>query len=344
VIIATPKSRHTPLVEAAGLTWAPLRLSRSGMRPWSEAMTIAALYKTYRRFRPDLVHHVTSKPVLYGTPVARMTGVRAVVNAISGMGSNFDHDLGATGMLSSLLAAGYRTALRHPNMKVIFQNRSHQKEFVRRGWVRAEQSVLIRGAGVDTQVFAPSEVGLQGVPLVVLVSRMLHRKGIHDFVEAARRLRLERINARFALIGDPDPDNADSIQEQQLRAWHEEGSVEYWGRREDIADVLRTAAISCLPTHLPEGVPKSLIESAACGLPIVTTDVPGCRELVADGVNGFVVALHDVEALVTALRTLLNDPTLRLRMGKAGRARVLEEYSLPRVVEEHLAVYQELLA
>jgi glycosyltransferase involved in cell wall biosynthesis len=172
---------------------------------------------------------------------------------------------------------------------------------------------------------------------------MLHSKGIADFVGAAERLRLEGVNARFALIGDPDPDNPDSVREDELRAWHDEGAVEYWGRREDVADVLRGAVIACLPTCLPEGVPKSLIEAAACGLPIVTTDIPGCRELVSDGVNGFLVPLRQVESLAAALRTLLNDPALRARMGAAGRARVLEQYSLPRVVDAHLAVYGELL-
>ena len=343
VIVVTPKSRHVPRIQAAGLEWAPLRLSRSGTRPWTEAMTFASLFSIYRRLKPDLVHHVTSKPVLYGTPMARLAGVRAVVNAISGMGSNFSHDLGGSGALRTLLAVGYRTSLRHRNMRVIFQNQSHEREFVRRGWVRSDQSVLIRGAGVDTDVFAPAAVAPEGVPLVVLVSRMLHHKGIDEFVGAAQRLRSEGVNARFALVGDPDPDNADSVSEQQLRAWQDEGAVEYWGRREDIPDVLRQAVIACLPTHLPEGVPKSLIEAAACGLPIVTTDIPGCRELVSDGVNGVIVPFGEVQPLAAALRTLLDDPALRARMGAAGRAQVLEHYSLPRVVDAHLAVYRELL-
>lgn len=343
VIVATPKSRHVSRIQAAGLSWVPLRLSRSGTRPWTEAMTIASLYTTYRRLQPDLVHHVTSKPVLYGTPVARLAGVAAVVNAISGMGSNFSHDLGGSSPLQSLLAFGYGTSLRHRNMRVIFQNQSHEQEFVRRGWVRGDQAVLIRGAGVDTRVFAPAATPPAGVPLVVLVSRMLHGKGIADFVEAARRLRQEGVDARFALIGDPDPDNRESISEEQLRAWHDEGAVEYWGRREDIAEVLRGASIACLPTYLPEGVPKSLIEAASCGLPIVTTDIAGCRELVSDGVNGLVVPFKDPTSLAGAMKTLLGDPALRARMGAAGRARVLEQYSLTRVVDAHLAVYAELL-
>jgi glycosyltransferase involved in cell wall biosynthesis len=344
VIVVTPKSRHAPLIEAAGLTWAPLTMSRSGTRPWTEAMTLASLYRTYRRLRPDLVHHVTSKPVLYGTPIARLAGVRAVVNAIAGMGLYFSHDSSGSGALRSLLSAGYRTALRHPNMRVIFQNEAQRDEFVRRGWARAAQSVLIRGSGVDTTVFTPPATPPNGVPLVVLVSRMLYSKGVGEFVEAAERLRRNGVNARFALIGDADPDNPGSIQEQQLRAWHDQGSVEYWGRREDIAAVLPAAAIACLPTYYPEGVPKSLIEAAACGLPIVTTDIPGCRDLVTDGLNGLIVPFKDVESLITALQTLLDDPPLRARMGKAGRARVLQEYSLTRVVDEHLALYKELLA
>ena len=344
VIVTTPKSRHVPRIEAAGLTWVPLHLSRSGTNPWSEARTILSLYRTYRRLRPDLVHHVTSKPVLYGTPMARLARVPAVVNAISGMGSNFSHDLRGTSALQSLLAFGYGRALRHPNMRVIFQNESHAGEFVSRGWVRADQRVLIRGAGVDTEVFSPATSAPSGIPLVVLVARMLHGKGIADFVEAARLLRSQGVVARFALIGDPDPDNRESLSERQLRAWNDEGAVEYWGRREDIPEVLRCAAIACLPTTLPEGVPKSLIEAASCGLPIVTTDIPGCRDLVADAVNGFLVPLKDPSSLAVKLRTLIGDPALRARMGAAGRARVVDRYSLSRVIDAHLEVYAELLA
>jgi glycosyltransferase involved in cell wall biosynthesis len=285
------------------------------------------------------VHHVTTKPVVYGTAIARAVGVRAIVNAISGMGYAF----GQPGLLRSTLAAGYRMSLRHPNMRVIFQNDSQREFFVHRKWLKHDQTIVIRGSGVDTEVFAPPLVRPTGSPLVCLVSRMLTTKGIPEFVEAARILRAENLDARFALVGESDPDNPDSIAEEQLRRWHAEGSIEYWGRRGDVAEILRGSAIACLPTYCPEGVPKSLIEAAASGLPIVTTDIPGCRELVLDGETGIRIPIKQVGPLVVALRTLLRDPELRMRMGARGRARVLAHYSLAYVVEAHLRVYADLL-
>lgn len=340
VLVATPQSKHVAQIQAAGLPWVPIGLSRSGTNPWTEGTTVVDLLRLYRRFRPALVHHVTPKPVLYGTPVSRVLGVSAVVNAISGMG----HAFGQPGRLQSAVSLGYRLALRHPNMRVIFQNEAHLELFVREGWVKSEQCALVRGSGVDTAVFAPRDYPLTGVPLIAMVSRMLRTKGVAEFVEAARLLKADRIEARCVLIGDPDPDNPASISEHQLRAWEAEGSVEYWGRREDIAATLRDAAIACLPTYYPEGVPKSLIEAASCGLPIVTTGIPGCRELVVHGENGLHVPIRQAAPLAAALRTLLADPALRARMGARGRARVLAEYSITNVVAAHLNIYEELLA
>ncbi len=343
VHLATPPGPSTPAVRAAGIEWHPIRLARAGRDPRSELSSMADLYRLYRRLSPNIVHHVTPKPVLYGTPMARLAGVHAVVNAISGMGHVFaDRDGRGRRVLRRAVGAGYRAALQHPHMRVIFQNRDARSDFLARGWVRASEVVMIRGSGVDVAEFAPPAAPPQGPPVVVLPARMLRTKGVGEFVEAARALRAQGVGARFVLVGDPDPGNPASIPELQLRAWEAEGVVEYWGHRCDMPAVFAGAHVACLPSYL-EGLPKALIEAAACGLPIVTTDVPGCREVVDQGRNGLLVPCADSAALAHALRNLVSDEALRRRMGAASRARAVEEFSVSQVVEAHLRVYDEML-
>jgi glycosyltransferase involved in cell wall biosynthesis len=263
------------------------------------------------------------------------------VNSISGVGHVFAHDDVSMRALRAIVRVGYRVALRHPHMRVIFQNVEQRQEFVARRWVREDDAVLIPGSGVDMDQFKPRLARRDDPPLVVLASRMLWTKGVGEFVEAAGLLRREGISARFALVGDPDPGNPASISENTLRSWAARGDVEYWGRRDDMPEVLGQSAIACLPTY-SEGLPKSLVEAAACGLPVVTTDIPGCRAVVSDGENGFLVPPRDARSLAAALRRLLVDPALRDRAGAAGRLRAVKEFSLARVVDAHLKVYAEL--
>ena len=330
VHVATPRSKHVPRIEAAGLQWHPLRLTRSGLNPFGELRAVADLVRLYRALRPDVIHHVTTKPVLYGTFAARIARMPAVVNALAGLGHAFSHRL-----LRYPVRAAYAFALRHPNVRFIFQNDDDRGVF---RWIPNDRVTMIRGSGVDAERFVPSQQ--QHDPLtVVLASRLLFSKGVPEFVEAARRL---RGRARFVIVGEPDPDNPGSIPLAQLEAWAADGTVEYWGRREDMAEVLAGADVFCLPTYYREGVPKAVIEAASCGLPVVTTDTPGCRDIVRDGENGILVPPRDVDALVRALDTLLSDPALRRRLGDAGRARVLSDFSLPQVVNATLRIYGEL--
>ncbi len=344
VTIATPKSKHVGRIQAAGLAWREIRLSRSGRNPFSELRSVASLFKTYRDVAPDLVHHVSSKPVLYGTLVARLLGIRAVVNAISGMGHVFSGDHAPHPLFQRAVAFGYNVALRHPNMRVIFQNVDHERTFIARRWVKPEDAVLIPGSGVDTAVFHPTAPDPERTPAVMFVSRMLYTKGVVQFVEAAKQLRASGLDARFILVGEPDPDNLASVPEAQLRAWAGDGSVEYWGRREDMPSVFGQADVVCLPTFYPEGIPKTLIEAASCGLPIVTTDWPGCREIVRDGENGLLVPVKDTSALAGAIRSLVIDRASRERMGARGRELVVGHYALNMVVQKTLDIYRELLA
>jgi glycosyltransferase involved in cell wall biosynthesis len=208
--------------------------------------------------------------------------------------------------------------------------------------VEASRSVLIRGSGVDLARYTPAPEP-EGVPLVVLPARMLRDKGVEEFVAAARMLKQAGVNARFALVGDPDPENPAAISLAQLAAWREEGAVEYWGWRDDMATVFRQAHLVCLPSYR-EGLPKALIEAAACERALVTCDVPGCREVVSDGDNGLLVPARDSAALARALRRLIEDAGLRRALARRSRERAVAEFSLERVIADTLALYRALLA
>lgn len=344
VHILTPRSRHVPMIQEAGLSWREIRLDRSGRNPLNELRTIRDLVRAYRELRPAIVHHVTAKPVLYGTLAARIARVPAVVNAIAGLGHVFVSRGAAAALLRFGVGNGYRLILRHPRMRVIFQNDDDRSLFVRKGWLKEAQTVLIAGSGVDPDVFTPRASGeAAAISAVVFASRMLRSKGLPEFIEAVQLLNARGVRARYLLVGDADPDNPASVTEDELRAWANIPGVEYWGRRNDMPEVFVQSDIACLPSHR-EGMPKSLLEAASCALPIVTTDVPGCRHVVRDGENGLLVPLQNASAIAEALEKLITQPELRRTMGAKGRERLLREFSLNAVVASTLRLYAELSA
>jgi glycosyltransferase involved in cell wall biosynthesis len=284
---------------------------------------------------------VALKPVLYGALAAWLAGVPRVVNAVAGLGWLFTSGGIAARLARPVVRSVLARLLAAPGSHTIVQNPDDQALLVQSG-VPEDHLHLIRGAGVDTAAFSPAEDPPAPVT-VMLVARMLWAKGVGEFVAAATKLNNEDLPARFVLVGDPDPDNPASVSEANLRAWHGRGGLEWWGRREDMAAVLQQAHIACLPSFYGEGLPKSLLEAAASGLPIVTTDTPGCREVVTDGDNGFLVPVKDIDALAAALKKLIMDANLRRQMGERSRARSLAEFSQARVIAEILAIYQELL-
>jgi glycosyltransferase involved in cell wall biosynthesis len=236
--------------------------------------------------------------------------------------------------LLGLLMAGRKS-------RVIVQNPTDQALLCRLGIVNPRQVTLIRGSGVDTDRFAPCPEPA-GKPIVMLASRLLWPKGVGVFVEAARQLLRAGVEARFVIVGEGDEENPSSIPRSQLEAWNAEPGIEWWGRQTDMPAIYGQAQIVCLPSHYGEGVPKALIEAASCGRPIVTTDAPGCRDIVEQGINGYLVPVRDSAAVAEAIQRLLGDPDLRLRMGRAGRNRVQKIFSIDRVIAETLAVYGAL--
>lgn len=328
-------------LEALGFTHHALPLSRTSMRPWTEARSLWAIWRLFRRVRPDLVHTVTLKSVLYGGIAARLAGVPAYVAAISGLGYVFIPGAGLRGLLRRLALILYRLALGHPNSRVIFQNTADRDVLAQAGAVRPGQAVLLRGSGVDLDRYAPAPWPPEPVT-VALAARLLRDKGVGEFIEAARLSAARGDGVRWRLAGSLDLENPASVQPEELRAWQADGVVEYVGECDDVAGFYAQAHIVTLPSYR-EGLPKSLIEAAACGRPVVTTDVPGCRDAIEPDVSGLLVPARDGRALADAIGRLAADAALRERMGAAGRALAERDFGLDGIVQAHLAVYRELL-
>jgi glycosyltransferase involved in cell wall biosynthesis len=337
VAVATREGRHADVIRSAGIRLIPFSLSRRGGNPLRE---VIALWRLYRREKPDLVHHVALKPVMFGALAAWLARVPAQVNAVAGLGWLFTSSSGVVRLVRPVLRWMLARLLNRAHSLTIVQN-PEDMSLLERSGLSAARLRLIRGAGVDIRIYHPVAPPPEPV-CIVLVSRMLWDKGVGEFVEAARRLTEAGVSARFVLVGDPDPANPASVPESTLRSWHGQHGVEWWGRREDMPAVLQAAHIACLPSSYGEGLPKSLLEAAACGLPIVTTDAPGCREVVRDGVNGLLVPVRDAAALAVALKKLIDDAELRCSMGEQSRLRAETEFGLETVIAQTLAVYREV--
>ncbi len=335
VALITRVDKHAGPIEQAGIRLIPIQLNRHGANPLRDLGLIWRLLRIYRREQPDVLHQVAMKPVLYGSLAARLAGLPKVVNALAGLGFLFSSSSPKARLLRPLARAALRLLLGGRGRHLIVQNPDDQALLSQVARLRPEQVHLVRGSGVDLEQFQPREAP-SGPVTVMLPSRLLWDKGVAEFVLAAKMLK--HSGARFVLVGKPDSGNPEAVAESSIHNWVEQGLVEHWGHSSDMPATLAKAHIVCLPSYR-EGLPKVLIEAAACALPIVTTDVPGCREVVRDGDNGLLVAVKSGEALAEALEKLISDPHLRQSMGRAGRKRAETEFSIGKVVEETLAVY-----
>jgi glycosyltransferase involved in cell wall biosynthesis len=342
VVVATRVKAHGDVIAEAGCELWPLPWRRRGDGVLGHVSALRGLVGLYRHLRPDVVHHVALKPVVFGGIAARLSGTVGTVNAIAGLGGAMTQ----AGRLGQLKRRALRLVLRFvvgTGSAVIVQNPDDGETLVRWGIASRDQVALIRGAGVEPDEF-PVAPETPGMVTVALAARMLWNKGVAEFVDAARDLRRRGVVARFVLVGEPDRDNTAAVPEGVIRRWAEEGVVEWLGRRDDMPTVLAGCHIICLPSFYGEGIPKVLIEAAAAGRPIVTTDTPGCREIVRHGENGLLVEPRNASALAAALAALIGDPSARRRMGQRGREIVEEEFGVARVVDETLSVYARIRA
>lgn len=315
-----------------------LPLSRSGTNPGRELLAMFAILRLMRSIRPDLVHLVTIKPVLYGGLAARLSGVPGVIAAISGLGFTFLARGWRANLNRALLFGLYRLVLARPSVRVIFQNPHDRDLFVRNRLVSPDQVKMIRGSGVDLDRYALSPEPA-GRLVVLMPSRLLMDKGIREFVEAAQILRSRNIEAEFRVAGGVDPDNPASISLKQLELWRQETEVKFLGYQRDMPAVLSQSHVVVLPSYR-EGLPKVLLEAAACGRAVVTTDVPGCRDAIEPGETGVLVPAGDALMLAEQIQRLLLDHRERKQMGQAARKLAEREFSIESVVAAHLSIYQ----
>ncbi len=336
VVLVTRISEHVEAIQQAGIKVIPFENERKSINPFSIVGQVIRLIKIYRNERPDIIHHVALKTVILGTIASLFCRKSQVVNAITGLGWLYT----SKGMVASVIGKVVSKLLPFllNRSHIIVQNPDDRNWLVKLG-VLESKICLIRGSGVDIKAFMPNTAIKEPV-IVVLVARMLWDKGVKEFVEAANILKQQKVEARFILVGDPDPSNRASVPEEKLEEWNRSGVVEWWGRRSDVAKVLSEASIACLPSYR-EGLPKSLLEAASSGLPIVTTDVPGCREVVSNGVNGFLVPANDFQLLAEKIHAIIDDKDLRDEMGKESRRVAEQQFSIEKVNSETLTLYQE---
>ncbi len=319
-----------------------ITLSRKGKNPFSELGTVYSLYGLFKAIKPDLVHLITIKPYLYGGIAARLAGVPSVVSAVAGLGILFSSSDIKYKWLRAILYPLFKMAFGHKNQRVIFQNKGDRNLLLNWGVLSKEKPVMIRGSGVDLEL-CPYLEEPDAIPIVAFAARLLIDKGVEVFAEASRILKSRNVEVRFWLIGEPDSGNANTVIEARLEQWEIDGLVELWGYRTDISNLFSQANIVTLPSFYGEGLPKVLIEAAACGRAVITTDHPGCRDAIEEGETGILIPIKDPLALADAIEFLVDNPDTRKAMGAAGRKLAEHEYAIRHIVAAHMKIYGDLI-
>lgn len=341
IAVVCPIDSHSGQLTELAIRHISVPMGRGACGVLREIMAAASLFRTMYRERPDLVHLITSKPIILGGLAARLLGIPCIA-AVSGLGHVFVDESAKSRFLRKIVLLGYWAALKRKGAFTIFQNGCNRDIFVRANITNGHE-ILIPGSGADLSRFDPAPRA-NSVPVVVLPCRMLWTKGVGEFVEAARLLQSEDIRAEFLLVGDPDPRNPSSVDAETLQRWSESGFVRWLGYRSDIEGILQNADIVVLPSYYPEGLPKTLIDAAAAGRATITTDSPGCREAIKPGETGLLVRARDPADLAEKIRMLIEDDALRIRMGQAGRRLAESQFDVRAVAQLHLALYKQALA
>jgi glycosyltransferase involved in cell wall biosynthesis len=334
-------SSHREFLESIGLTVFDWSLERRSFNPIKEMRALWQVIKAIYFYSPNLIHAVALKPIIYTSIACKWVGMRRHIFALGGLGFIFNSESWYAKILRPLIIILLRKAFSGECSRVIVQNSDDLQKLLSLKIVDKKKIRLIKGAGVDTQIFSPL-IESSAIPLVVLPARLLWSKGVGDFVTAASNLKAKGVKARFALVGERDPHNPECIPQSQIDAWEKEGMVEIWGRCEDMSAVMNKASIVCLPSY-SEGLPKALLEAASCARPIVAYDIPGCRGVVVNEDNGFLVPSRNQPFLDNAIESLINDSDLRKKMGDSGRLKIISEYSQELIAEETLKVWGEVL-
>ena len=308
-------------------------------------MLLKYLY-IFNKIKPDIIHNVGPKPIIYGSIIAKLLKIKSVINAPIGMGFVFTSSSLKAKLLKNILLFLFKFTLnKHHGInqknRVIFENSDDMNFFINAKIVNINESILIRGAGVEIDEKLIKKKKENKIPTISLVARMLKDKGIYEFVEAAKILHHKKIKARFLLIGDIDKKNPTSLKQSKLEEWNDKKIIEWLGWVNDVKRILLQTDILCLPSYR-EGLPKSLLEGAAIGLPLVTTNTVGCKEVVLEGVNGYLVPIKESKKLSLAIQKLIEDKDLRLKMGKESLRIAKSEFSSEIINSQTLSIYDEL--
>lgn len=342
VVLATAVYSYAQQIQEEGFRLIPLNMRRKAGSLLTEINAVRQMRAIYRSEQPKVLHHVAIKAVLYGAVASLGRTETPVINALTGLGYLAASTSRKAAMLRFIVWNAFKFFLRRRNQWALVENQQDKELLVKQLKIPEERVLVTRGSGVNIEAFAPSPEP-EGVPVIVLASRMLRIKGIYEFVESARLLKQRGLACRFVLVGDSDPNNPSCIAQEELQEWHNSGVIEWWGHHQDMPEIFKRASIVCLPSHGGEGVPKVLMEAAASGKPIITTDVPGCREIVHDGLNGLLVPAKNVTVLADAMQKLAVDRDLRCQMGTRSREIAVQEFSEDEVIRQTLNLYRQVL-
>ena len=343
VLLISPPGPYGNRLRGLGLRWESLPMQRRSLNPLRELALLWHLTRLLRRERPALVHGFTIKCAVYGSLAARLAGIPARVNAVAGMGYVFTSSHVKARLLRPVVRGLLRLALGGRDARLILQNADDVELFRRAGLVDPAHIRLIRGSGVDCAQFAgiSRQAPDDGCPRILLASRLLWDKGVGEYVAAIRQLRSQGRMLQALLAGTPDPGNPAAVPEPTIREWVDEGLLTWLGHVDDMAGLLGSVDIVVLPSYR-EGLPRTLVEAAACGLPLITTDVPGCREVVSDGVDGLLVPMGNSDALAQAIARLQDHPAFARQLGEAARRKARTQFDERIVIQRTMAVYAEL--
>lgn len=341
--LATNGAEGDERIRALGITGHDIPAHTGSLNPFNQITLLLTLFRAVKRARPDMIHAITVRHAFLTGLVARILKAPRAVFTIAGLGSLFNSHNPKVRAVRTLVVPLFKIAFGGRGRFVIFQNPDDAGALVRSGAVKQDRCTVIRGSGVDLNEFPYVPETFTERPIVLFSSRLLKAKGIGEFVHAARILKSKGIEARFQVAGDIAPGNHDSVTREELNHWISEGVIEWLGHRKDMPSVMAASHLVTLPSYYGEGVPKVLLEAAAIGRAVVTTDMPGCREAVEDGVSGLLVESKNSWALADAIEKLLFDPVLRQTMGGNGRERIAKDFTVEKVNVRTLEVYSNLL-
>lgn len=342
VYVAAEDTGRSHEISQKGVEFIDFRFSRSGTNPLEELKTLKKFKDLYKKVKPDVVHQVTLKPIIYGSIAAKQLGIKGVVNAVSGLGYTFTS--GRQGMVQKLMLKMMKYGLKRPNLAIIFQNGDDQEILTKLGAIQPSNKIFrIKGSGVDLNKFEEKPFPSFEKIRVVLPARMLWDKGVKEFCLATDRLK-EKYQTKvvFILAGMADSDNKAGVPESYLLEQMDGEYLQWIGHQSDMVAVYENSHIVVLPSYR-EGMPKTLIEACAIGRPIVTTDAVGCKECVDEGINGYKVPVGSVLELAQAIEKLITNQEDILTMGKAGRLKAENEFDVKNVIQTHLDIYNEVL-